>query len=84
MSAVTPTGIVTASSTLVLAVTALITAVKGVIPLLRTARETKAAVGEVHELVNNRSDRQDARIEQLEHGLRDAGSAVPDRPALPE
>jgi len=75
-------GIITAISAVVLALTGLVSAVKGLIPLLHEARKTTAAVAQVHELVNNRSDRQDGRIDQLTRTLTDAGVVVPPTPRV--
>jgi hypothetical protein len=46
----------------------------------RSVGRVRRDVGQVHELVNNRSDRQDARIEQLSGTLTDAGVDVPKLP----
>ena len=46
----------------------------------RTIRGATAAIGEVHTLVNSRSDRQDSRIDQLTTKLTAAGVAVPAKP----
>jgi sensor domain CHASE-containing protein len=70
-------GIITAISAVILALTGLVAAVKGLIPLLHEQQKTTAAVAQVHELVNSRSDHQDARIDQLTRTLTGAGVAVP-------
>jgi hypothetical protein len=41
---------------------------------------TNDQVGEVHQLVNARSDKQDKRIDQLTDALDQSDTAVPDRP----
>lgn len=53
------------------------------IPLWRRQFETMTAVDEVHTLVNDRSDKQLARMAQLEKALRASGVVVPPDPALP-
>jgi hypothetical protein len=52
------------------------------IPLWRRQAATKTAVDEVHTLVNDRSDKQLARMAQLEQALRAGGVIVPVDPAL--
>jgi hypothetical protein len=42
------------------------------------------ATGKVHTLVNNRSEKQDLRIEQLTNTLKDSGTDIPNRPSLSE
>jgi len=71
------TGVITAVSAVVLALTGLVTAIKGILPLLRSQQRTEKNVKEVHDLVNNRSDRQDQRIEQLTDALNDSDTEVP-------
>jgi sensor domain CHASE-containing protein len=76
------TGIITATSTVVVALTGLVAAVKGLIPLLRESRKQTAAIAQVHTLVNNQLDRQLDRNEKLTRTLTAAGVAVP--PTMPD
>jgi hypothetical protein len=40
----------------------------------------RRGIGKVHTLVNDRSQKQDLRIEQLTHSLTESGTDVPDLP----
>jgi UPF0716 family protein affecting phage T7 exclusion len=73
-------GLITAVSALVLAVTGLLGAWRGLLPLLRESRKQTQAIGEVHTLVNNQLDRQLVRNEQLTKALTAGGVDVPARP----
>ena len=50
----------------------------GYLKLRLQARDTKQDIADVHTLVNTRSDKQDARIDQLTGTLNTAGIPVPD------
>jgi len=78
-------GVVTAASAVIVAITGLVAAVKGLMPLLHEQRKATAAVAEVHDLVNDRLDRQITRNEQLTRALTAANVAVPpaDQPPAP-
>jgi sensor domain CHASE-containing protein len=75
------TGIITAASAFVLAVTGLLGTLKGLLPLVRESRKQTKAIGEVHALVNNQLDAQLTRNEQLTRALTAGGVDVPERPA---
>lgn len=73
------TGLVTAIALLVTAVGTVFTAL-GTLRNRTAIKENTVAVGEVHTLVNNRSEKQDIRIEQLTKVIEGSlDSEVPDR-----
>jgi methyl-accepting chemotaxis protein len=72
------TGLITAIGAIATALTALVGVVRG----LKQSRQNGAGIAHVKDLVNARSDRQDARIEQLTGTLDEANVSVPDRPEV--
>jgi hypothetical protein len=65
-------------------VTILATNAVGLATAVTTYLSTRRRIDDVHTLVNNRSDRQDARIDQLTGTLTGADVPVPPRPGLDE
>ena len=78
MTAADWTGLITAIGAVATAITALVGVIRG----LRQSKQNGTDIAQVHELVNDRSDKQDARIEQLTGTLTDADVAIPDRPKV--
>jgi hypothetical protein len=62
----------------------LATSLVGLATAVITYLSTRRRIDDVHTLVNNRSDRQDARIEQLTGTLTGADVPVPPRPGADE
>jgi hypothetical protein len=54
------------------------------IAVLRKVTVIKTKVDDTHELVNARSDRQDARVDQLTAAVVDAGASIPAPPSRGE
>jgi hypothetical protein len=52
----------------------------GIVASLFQGKKLGNGVGDVHDLVNNRSQQQDDRIEQLGQTLTDSGVKVPPKP----
>jgi hypothetical protein len=65
-------------------VTILATNAVGLATAVTTYLSTRRRIDDVHTLVNNRSDRQEARIDQLTGTLTGADVPVPPRPGLDE
>jgi hypothetical protein len=89
--ATTVVGIITACGTVLLALTAFIAAVKGIIPLLRSAREVQQKIGvvenqvkEVHVIVNQEKTNRENYQRALITALNRAGVDVPADQSLPE
>jgi hypothetical protein len=72
------TGLITAVGAVATAITALVGVVRG----LKQSRQNGDSIAQVHDLVNARSDKQDARIDQLTGTLNEANVSVPDRPEV--
>jgi hypothetical protein len=58
-------------------------AILGYLATRRSVGRVRRDVGQVHELVNDRSDRQDQRIDQLTGTITGAGLDVPRPPGRP-
>jgi 3-oxoacyl-ACP reductase-like protein len=90
-TAVTPTGIITAASTLFIAITGLVAALTVFVPLLRKVKETvtkieatQTKVDEVKHLVDGHSTRQEQLIADLTAALVRADLPVPVDQSLSE
>lgn len=77
---ITPTGIITATSTLILSISVLLGVLPVLINTLRTTKSTKKIAESTHTIVNGQRTAMLKREAVLEALLHEAGVSVPTRP----